>query len=88
MTTVASQIQHAVQSAVVDPVVVPVANLADVQRQVFLADVVKLPDDGAAHDGPKRLNGVGVRRSKTAIKRFIPLRIGAGMIDHAVRDRN
>lgn len=59
LSPVARQIQHAVQPALINAVVVAVANLSQVEREIFAADVVKLPDDRAAHDRPKRFEGKG-----------------------------
>jgi len=67
MTPVARQIQHTVQPAIVNAVVVAVANLSHVEREILAADVVKLPDDRAAHDAPERLNGVGVRLAEAEL---------------------
>ena len=54
--------QHIIQARPVVPQVIAERNLADVEREVLLADMVKLAVDRALYDGPETFDGVGVDR--------------------------
>ena len=47
----------------IQALVVPKLKLVDVEMQIFLADLMKCPNDAAFHDGPEAFDAVGMYRA-------------------------
>lgn len=77
--------EHVMKRIVIPPVVEAINNLADVQAEVLLADVVELPVDCAFHDSPEALDAVGVDAAVLRREHVIGL-VLAPMVDTAVND--
>src|SRR3990167_974237 len=77
--------KRAIKSKSTRPHVVAVDDFFEIERKVFRADVVELPEDGALQNRPHAFDGVGVDRAELAGE-HIPFDVAPRMIDRAVRD--